>query len=117
MAQEDVPSACGCSRGTRSFFSSSARPNVVARAAVLPDVVAQRERWAKLAKRTTAELDGALAQIGRHPSERPHATPARVAQIVAGLPRRTDQILDLCAAYTGQRRRPATPLEGHPARS
>jgi hypothetical protein len=36
---------------------------------------------------------------------------------VAALPRRTDQILDLCAAYTGQRRRPATPLEGHPARS
>jgi hypothetical protein len=31
---------------------------VVERAAVLPDVVAQRERWAKLAKRTTAELDG-----------------------------------------------------------
>lgn len=47
----------------------------------------------------------------------PTATPARVAQIVARLPRRTDQILDLCAAYTGQRRRPATPLEGHPARS
>jgi hypothetical protein len=36
---------------------------------------------------------------------------------VARLPDRTDQILDLWAAYTGQRRRPATPLEGHPARS
>jgi hypothetical protein len=74
-------------------------PNVVERATVLPDVVAQRERWAKLAKRTTAELDGRPSPIGRHPSERPHATPARVAQIVARLPRRTDQILDLCAAY------------------
>jgi hypothetical protein len=29
--------------------SSSARPNDVERATVLPDVVAQRERWAKLA--------------------------------------------------------------------
>jgi hypothetical protein len=104
-------------RRHEKFFSSSAGPNVVERAAVLPDGVAQRERWAKLAKRTTAELDGRPAQIGRHPNERPHATPARVAEIVARLPRRTDQILDLCAAYTGQRRRPATPLEGHPAGS
>jgi hypothetical protein len=38
-------------------------------------------------------LTVALAQIGRHPSERPHATPAWVAQIVARLSRRTDQIL------------------------
>jgi hypothetical protein len=43
--------------------------------------------------------------------------PARVAQIVARLSRRTDQILVPCAADTGQRRRPATPLERHPARS
>jgi hypothetical protein len=53
----------------------------------------------------------AVAQIGRHPSEWPHATPARVAQIVARLSRRPDQILVPCAAHTGQRRRPATPLE------
>ena len=56
-------------------------------------------------------LTVALAQIGRHPSERPHATSARVAQIVARLSRRTDQIPVPCAAYTGQHRRPATPLE------
>jgi len=37
--------------------------------------------------------------------------PARVAQIVARLSRRTDQIPVPCAAYTGQHRRPATPLE------
>jgi hypothetical protein len=59
-------------------------------------------------------LTVALAQIGRHPSERPHRYPARVAQIVARLPRRTDQLLVPCAAYTGQRRRPATPLEVTP---
>jgi hypothetical protein len=33
------------------------RPNAVQRAAILREV-APRERWAKLAKRTTAELDG-----------------------------------------------------------
>jgi hypothetical protein len=43
--------------------------------------------------------------------------PAWVAQIVARLSRRTDQILVSRAAYTGQRRRPPTPLERHPARS
>jgi integrase len=40
---------------------------------------------------------------GQHPSERPHASPAQVAQVVARLPRRTDQILVLTAAYTGLR--------------
>jgi len=40
---------------------------------------------------------------GRHPTERPHATPAQVAQIVARLPCRADQILVLTAAYTGLR--------------
>src|SRR5690242_17606176 len=35
--------------------------------------------------------------LGRHPSERPHARPAQVAQIVARLPRRADQILVLTA--------------------
>ena len=33
-------------------------PNAVERAAILPEVVAPRERWAKLAKWTTAELYG-----------------------------------------------------------
>src|ERR1017187_429896 len=33
-------------------------PNAVERAVILPEVVAPRERWAKLAKRTTAELHG-----------------------------------------------------------
>ena len=61
----------------------------------------------------------ALAQIGRHPSERPHATPARVAQIVARLSRRTDQIPVPCAAYTGQHRqtgsqRPRAPGHARP---
>jgi hypothetical protein len=58
LAQEDVPSAYGCSCGTRSSSLRRQVPNVVERAAVLPEVVAPRERWAKLAKRTTAELDG-----------------------------------------------------------
>lgn len=90
-------------------------PNVVERAAVLP---VQRERWAKLAKRTTAELDGRPSSNRPAPKRTAPRYPARVAQIVAArLPRRTDQILDLCAAYTGQRRRPATPLERHLARS
>jgi hypothetical protein len=65
---------------------------------------------AEAACRALIEADQAL--IGRHPSEQPHATPPRVAQIVGPAARRTDQILDPCAAYTGQRRRPATPLRG-----
>src|SRR6266568_3253944 len=45
-------------------------PNAVQRAAVLPDVVAPRERWAKLAKRT---LDG------RRRLNRPASTPGNAA--------------------------------------
>jgi hypothetical protein len=48
LAQEDVASAYGCSRGTKSSFVGKARTTSSA-ATVLPDVVAQRERWAKLA--------------------------------------------------------------------
>ena len=75
MAREDVPSAYGCNRGTRSSSLYRQGPSAVERAAILPEVVAPRERWAKLAKWTTAELDGRRSPIGRHPSERPHATP------------------------------------------
>jgi hypothetical protein len=49
LAQEDVPSAYGCSRFTRSPPLRRQGPNDVERATVLPDIVAQRERWAKLA--------------------------------------------------------------------
>jgi hypothetical protein len=79
-----------------------------------PDVVAQRERWTKLATPTIAELDSRSSSPRPAPKRTAHATLAVVAQIVARLPRRTDQILDLCAAYTGHRRRLATPLEGLP---
>jgi hypothetical protein len=89
LAQEDVPSACGCSRGTRSSSLRRQGPDVVERAAVLPDVVAQRERWAKLAKRTTAELDGRPSSNRPAPKRTAPRYPARVAQIVARLPRRT----------------------------
>jgi len=92
-------------------------PNAVERAAILPEVVAPRERWAKLAKWTTAELHGRRSPNRPAPKRMAPRHPARVAQIVARLSRRTDQILVPCAAYTGQRRRPATPLERHPARS
>jgi len=92
-------------------------PNAVERAAILPEVVAPRERWAKLAKWTTAELHGRRSPNRPAPKRTAPRHPARVAQIVARLSRRTDQILVPCAAYTGQRRRPATPLERHPARS
>ena len=117
MAQEDVPSAYGCSRGTRSSSLRRQGPNAVERAAVLPDVVAQRERWAKLAKRTTAELHGRPSSNRQAPKRTAPRHPARVAQIVARLSRRTDQIPVPCAACTGQHRRPATPLEHHPAHS
>jgi hypothetical protein len=86
-------------------------------AAILPEVVAPRERWAKLAKWTTAELHGRRSPNRPAPKRTAPRHPARVAQIVARLSRRTDQILVPCAAYTGQRRRPATPLDRHPARS
>ncbi len=85
-------------------------PNAVERAAILPEVVAPRERWAKLAKWTTAELHGRRSPNRPVPKRTAPRHPARVAQIVARLSRRTDQILVPCAAYTGQRR-PATPLE------
>src|SRR6266568_1761683 len=64
-------------------------PNAVQRAAVLPDVVAPRERWAKLAKRT---LDGRRSPNRPAPRRTAPRHPARVAQIVARLSRRTDQI-------------------------
>jgi hypothetical protein len=89
-------------------------PNAVERAAILPEVVAPRERWAKLAKRT---LDGRRSPNRPAPKRTAPRYPARVAQIVARLSRRTDQIPVPCAVYTGQHRRPATPLEHHPARS
>jgi hypothetical protein len=50
-------------------------PNIVERAAILPDVVAPRERRAKLANGRPPSLTVAVAQIGRRPSERPNATP------------------------------------------
>ena len=93
-------------------------PNAVERAAaILPDVVAPRERWAKLAKRTTAELHGRRSPNRPAPKRTAPRHPARVAQIVARLSRRTDRIPVPCAAYTSQHRRPATPLEHHPAHS
>jgi hypothetical protein len=81
------------------------------------EVVAPRERWGKLAKWTTAELHGRRSPNRPAPKRTAPRHPARVTQIVARLSRRTNQILVPCAAYTGQRRRPATPLERHPARS
>jgi len=65
-------------------------PNAVERAAILPEVVAPRERWAKLAKRT---LDGRRSPNRPAPKRTAPRHPARVAQIVARLSRRTDQIL------------------------
>jgi hypothetical protein len=62
-------------------------------------------------------LTVAVAQNRPAPKRTAPRHPARVAQIVARLSRRTDQILLLCATYTVQRRRPATPLERHPAHS
>ena len=117
MAQEDVPSAYGCSRGTRSSFPLPARPERRRARRHSPGGLAPRERWAKLAKRTTAELHGHRSPNRPAPKRTAPRHPARVAQIVARLSRRTDQILVPCAAYTGQHRRPATPLERHPARS
>ena len=91
-------------------------PNAVERAAILPEVIAPLERWAKLAKWTTAELHRRRSPNRPAPKRTAPRHPARVAQIMARLARRTDQILVPCVAYTGQRRRPATPLERHPAR-
>lgn len=103
LAQE-VPSAYGCSRGRAVLSLCGQGPNAVERAAILPEVVALRERWAKLAKRT---LDGRRSRNRPAPKRTASRHPAWVAQIVARLSRRTDQILVPCAAYTGQRRRPA----------
>jgi hypothetical protein len=75
-------------------------PNAVERSAILAEVVAPRERGAKLAKWTTAELHGHLAEIARTPKRTAPRHPARVAQIVARLSRRTDQILVPGAVYT-----------------
>src|SRR5260370_22448210 len=83
-------------------------PNAVERAAILPEVVAPRERWAKLAKRT---LDGRRSPNRPAPKRTPPRHPSRVAQIVPRRSRRTDHILLPSAAYTGHRRRPATPLK------
>jgi transposase len=67
-------------------------PKAVERAAILPEVVAPRERWAKLAKWTTAELHGRRSPNRPAPKRMAPRHPARVAQIVARLSRRTDQI-------------------------
>src|SRR5262249_8835263 len=45
-------------------------PNAVEAAAIPPEVVAPRERWAKLAKWTTAELHGRLHRPASTPLER-----------------------------------------------
>jgi hypothetical protein len=50
-------------------------PNAVERAAILPEVVAPRERWAKLAKWTTAELHGRRSPNRPAPKRTAHATP------------------------------------------
>jgi hypothetical protein len=60
-------------------------PNAVERAAILPEVVAPRERWAKLAKRTTAELHGRRSPNRPAPKRMAPRHPAWVAQIVARL--------------------------------
>jgi hypothetical protein len=72
-------------------------PNAVERAAILPEVVAPRERSAKLAKWTTAELHGRRSPNRPAPNRTAPRHPARVTQIVARLSRRTDQILVPCA--------------------
>lgn len=71
MAQADVPSAYGCSRGTRSSFPCRQGPNVE-RAAISR----RSSRHASVGPSSpNGRLMVAVAQIGRHPSERPHATP------------------------------------------
>jgi len=51
-------------------------PNAVERAAILPEIVAPRERWAKLAKWTTAELHGRRSpKSAGTQANGPHATP------------------------------------------
>jgi hypothetical protein len=78
----------------QTFFSFAGKARTPSSAPPFPEVVAPRERWAKLAKRT---LDGRRSSNRPAPKRTAPRHPARVAQMVARLSRRTDQILVLCA--------------------
>jgi hypothetical protein len=113
LAQEDVPSTYGCSRGTRSSFPLPARPERRRARRHSPAVVAPHERWAKLAKRT---LDGRRSPnrpaprrtAPRHPRpDRPdrglavpphRPDPRPVRRLSIGVPPGKQAVHDFCAA-------------------